>query len=219
VFHYDKRAADLHTILDEEVASCPCGSVIRRESVHSVEWSKWSMNLPTLWGMELAVTEYSGAWDVFINLSGDTLPVYKPHVLAERLQQFPYNFVTSRSCETGLFPTPVYDFPKIWHKRRHYTNDESESAPSFLDGPTGEQVVVTVHFGSQWLVLQHGFVEWIVSQRRDSTSWVSQFGVHLEQANKLMTDETYIPTLLMHAPERFALPNVTSSGKLVFANG
>ena len=219
VFHYDTRASDLHTVLDDEIAACSCGAVVRRESVHTVEWSKWSMNLPTLWGMELAVNEYENDWDVFINLSGDTLAVYEPQVMAHQLQALPYNFVTSRSCETGLFPTPVYDFPKVWHKRRHYTVDETESDAEFVDGASGEKVVVTIHFGSQWVILQRDFVKWIVAQRKDPKSWVAQFAMHLERSGKLMTDETFVPTLLMHAPEHYSLPKVNSLGRLLLSNG
>jgi hypothetical protein len=32
------------------------------------------MNLPTLWGMQVAVEECNDQWDVFINLAGDNLP-------------------------------------------------------------------------------------------------------------------------------------------------
>jgi hypothetical protein len=34
------------------------------------------MNEPTFWGMQVAMTHNKTNWDVFINLSGDTMPVY-----------------------------------------------------------------------------------------------------------------------------------------------
>jgi hypothetical protein len=98
----------------KEIEACPCGSHVEVASVHNCKWGSWSMNLPTLWSMEKAVTQYSGRWDVYINLSGDTLPVYTQDRMAE-LFAGPLkgiNFVTSVVCETGLRPTPVTAFRK-----------------------------------------------------------------------------------------------------------
>ena len=64
--------------LRQEIEACPCGSHVEVASVEDSKWGTWSMNKPTFWGMEKAVKEFSDKWDVFINLSGDTLPVYKP---------------------------------------------------------------------------------------------------------------------------------------------
>jgi Core-2/I-Branching enzyme len=253
LIHIDAKVAHLahDSALQREVARCPCGAAtMRLESVHSVEWSKWSMNLPTLWGMDLAVSTTAGGllyadWDVFINLSGDTVPVYDVDTTANVLAQLPYNFVTSKACETGLFPTSVYELPKVWHKRRHYTHDETEADPVFpvARTPTGggdhgdnghyDEVSITTHFGSQWIILQRDFCEWLIHQLADPASWVSQFRDYLMASGKLMTDETFIPTVLMYAPERFPLPLVTSAAdtndtdnvgqqqqqRLIYANG
>jgi Core-2/I-Branching enzyme len=208
-------SADLSLL--QEIESCSCGSRVRVESIYSVEWSKWSMNFPTLWGMEVATSEeYIHEWDVFINLSGDTIPVYTVDTMAHVLRNLKYNFVTSRSCETGLLPTNVYTFPKFWHKRRHYTRDETELDPilTFTVTDAGlhttksnnddkyvdlqRQKKIQVHFGSQWVILQHSFVVWLSNRLRDDTSWPSQFRTYLQASNKLMTDETFIPTILMH---------------------
>lgn len=232
VIHYDTKVKHLleaphnkSSVLLQEVRECPCGSIVHVDSVHSVEWSRWSMNEPTLWAMELAVTHpdwiaSSPSWDVFINLSGDTLPVYNAESMATRIHQLSslsssYNFVTSRSCETGLLPTNVYDFPKFWHKRRHYTRDETEPDPTFAyraatattttatttTSPTHvlRNKTVTIHFGSQWVILQRPFVEWLIQQLNDKHSWPSQFRDYLQKSQRLMTDETFIPTVLMHA--------------------
>jgi hypothetical protein len=106
-----------------EITTCPCGSSLLVDSVHSAIWASWSMNYPTFWGMEQALLK-RGQWDVFINLSGDSLPVYNQDVIgrlfASELKGI--NFVTSSSCETGFIPTNVYHFPDWWHKRRHYTS-------------------------------------------------------------------------------------------------
>jgi Core-2/I-Branching enzyme len=219
----EKNGHSSSSVLLRELRECPCGSRVRVDFVHSVEWSKWSMNLPTLWGMQLAVSEYTDQWDVFINLSGDTLPVYTTDTMATLLghpSMARYNFVTSRSCETGLVPTSVYQFPKYWHKRRHYTRDETEDDPVFTYSVTSSEKrerhgvsahhsrpnktqsfnkTVTVHFGSQWVILRYSFVEWLVRQLQDESSWPSQFREYLIQSEKLMTDETFIPTVLMHA--------------------
>lgn len=214
-----------------ETEECPCGSTVRIESLHSVEWSRWSMNLPTLWALQLAAsTEYANQWDVFINLSGDTIPVYTVDSMAAILRELPYNFVTSRSCATDLWPTRVYRFPKFWHKRRHYTVDETEADPVFAHtaaATTGElrNKTVTTHFGSQWVILQRSFVHWLVEQLQDDHSWTSQFRDYLKSSDKLMTDETFIPTVLMHANDTdgndfsMTLPAVSDDGELLWRNG
>lgn len=197
--HYDTAAEHLmkqtssKNVLLQEIETCPCGAIIRLESVYTVEWSKWSMNLPTLYGMQVAVEEYQDQWDVFINLSGDTLPIYSQDTMAKMLYQLSdYNFVASRSCETDLLPTSVNYFPSFWHKRRHYTNDEKESDPTFFysNGSETKNMTVTVHFGSQWVILQHSFCHWLIHELRDPQSWPSQLQNHLRESGKLMTDET-----------------------------
>ena len=45
------------------------------------------MNEPTLWGLQVAVDDYAGQWDTFVNLSGDTLPVYTSDTTAELLDE------------------------------------------------------------------------------------------------------------------------------------
>jgi Core-2/I-Branching enzyme len=218
----------------QEIQSCPCGSKVRVESVHAVEWSKWSMNLPTLWGFEVATSsEYVNEWDVFINLSGDTIPIYTPSTMARYLQTLSYNFVTSRSCESGLLPTNVYSFPKNWHKRRHYTHDDTEADPVFTYQRSNitttinerRNKTIITHFGSQWIILQKNFVVWLNKQLLDTDSWPSQFREYLSQSEKLMSDETFIPSILMHVSMEEdgihpMLPKVhRSSGRLLWNNG
>ena len=237
ILHFDKKAEYLlqpvgrgTLALLEEIESCSCGSKVQVESVHSVEWSKWSMNLPTLWGMELASSpQYINEWDIFINLSGDTIPVYTPSTMAIKLNDLSsYNFVTSRSCETGLLPTNVYTFPKNWHKRRHYTRDDTEPDPIFTYRNANNEIrnkTIVTHFGSQWIMLQNSFVTWLVNQLQDKNSWPSQFRAYLTRSEKLMTDETFIPSILMHVNEkndgiRPLLPRIQKSdGRLVYPNG
>lgn len=210
VIHVDSKARhflDRSHALWDEIQHCACGATVHVESVHSVQWGEWSMNLPTLWAMELAVNKYSGQWDTFVSLAGDSLPVYKPSVMARILQDlYPYNFVTSSSCETGLIPTNVYDFPSHWHKRKHYTENESASPWIWNDETT-----IEVHFGSQWVILQSDFVRWLVDSLADEASLPSFVAHQLQSSHKLMTDETFLPTVLMHASEwKHTLPKVHS---------
>lgn len=226
LIHVDKKAKGLlddeTRLLFREIKECPCGSEIRIESRFNVEWSKWSMNLPTLWALQVAVEEYS-EWDVFINLSGDTLPVFSTDTMAIILPELPYNFVTSRSCETGLLPTNVYRFPSFWHKRRHYTKDETERDPVFevekQDG-SRQKRTVTTHFGSQWMILQRPFCEWIISERRKLRSLPTLYEAFLMENGFLMADETYFASLLMHADEfRDTLPKLDEKHALLWRNG
>jgi Core-2/I-Branching enzyme len=217
------RNKTMPTLLEKEIENCPCGSQVRLDSVHNVKWSHWSMNLPTLWGLQVAVEEYANQWDVFINLSADTLPVYTPKSMAEILSQLaPYNFVTSSSCETGLLPTNVYDFPAWWHKRAHYTRDDTEPDPVFtyqttVDGPWRNQTLAT-YFGSQWVILQSSFCHWLIEQLRNKNSLPSLFAEYLQSSLKLMTDETYLPTLLVHVADiaQSPLPRTDAQGRLIW---
>jgi Core-2/I-Branching enzyme len=217
--------------LSRELLECTCGMTsVRIESVHSVEWSKWSMNLPTLYGMQVAISQYANQWDIFINLSGDSLPVFTPDRMAERLQELVvdnnYNFVTSRSCETGLRPTSVYEFPTWWHKRAHYTRQETEADPviTYNDGGAQRSVTVTSYFGSQWIIVQYSFVDWLVQGLQQGDSLVSRYRDYLQQSEKLMTDETFIPSLLMVDAQHNnnfsqTVPQVSeATGRLVWRN-
>lgn len=188
------------------------------------------MNLPTLWGMHIATTHemFLDHWDMFVNLSGDTLPVYTPHTMAHvmgLLQTQNYNFVTSRSCETGLIPTSVYDFPSNWHKRQHYTNQDKDPPPLIeftppfdvaggagLSSTTKQRLNVTIYFGSQWVVLQRDFVTHLVQELERPDSFACQFRDYLLDKGKVMTDETFVPTVLMHtAPyNTTTLPRITT---------
>ena len=190
-----------NSTLKKEIEACPCGSHVEVASVHNATWSSWSMNLPTLWGIEKAVNEYSGKWDVFINLSGDTLPVYTPDRIA-RLFGGPLkgiNFITSSACETGLVPTAISYFPEKWHKRGHYSHHPANLDYVDDEGKHHSNVTLETYFGSQWMSLQPAWCEYLIRQLERPDSLASQFRHYLIKTGKLMTDETFIPTLLMHA--------------------
>jgi len=225
--------------LEHEIQTCSCGSTVVIDSVHDVKWSHWSMNLPTLWGMTRAVHDFAGQWNVFINLSGDTYPVYTNSVLVDILSAAPYNFVTSSSCETGLIPTNVYVFPSWWHKRGHYTRNDSEPDPVFVHRVHGpamnhvsghpkqedaessfEETTMVTHFGSQWMILQADFCKWLIDALQDEKSLASQYRDYLIDSEKLMTDETFFATLLVHSKEfNSTLPPVDEHGYLLYENG
>lgn len=158
------------------------------------------MNLPTLWGIEKAVEEYNGKWDVFINLSGDTLPVYTP----DRISQLfggplaGINFVTASACETGLQPTPITYFPEMWHKYRHYVQNPMSLTYVDNEGVKHTEVTLETYFGSQWMALQPDWCQFLTEQLKRPDSLASQYRDYLIETEKLMTDETFIPTLLMH---------------------
>lgn len=201
--------------LKQEIEACPCGSHVEVASVHNSSWSSWSMNEPTLWGIAKAVKDYPEKWDVFINLSGDTLPVYTPERIA-RLFGGPLakaNFVTSHSCETGLVPTSINFFPEKWHKRGHYS--QHPASLEYVDdiGVTHSNVSLETFFGSQWMSLHFDWCQFLTRELGRPDSLASRYRGYLMETRKLMTDETYIPTLLMHYfPE--TVPELDEDGYL-----
>lgn len=175
------------------------------------------MNDPTHWGMELATTRFRGEWDIFINLSGDCMPVYNPQVMSELFDPSSgplreTNFVTSSCCETGLVPTSVMDFPKDWHKRTHYGEPIIEYVD---DDGQDQQTTLIVHWGSQWMALQPDFVDYLVQSLQRPDSLASRYRDAIVGTERLMTDETFIPTLLMEVyPFNETLPDVNDDGSL-----
>jgi Core-2/I-Branching enzyme len=220
--HVDRKVgidAYYDSTLYEQVRICPCGSSVLAKSVYSAEWSTWSMNYPTLWGMEQALRRRD-EWDVFINLSGDSFPVYKQNIIgnlfATELKGI--NFVTSSSCETGLLPTNIDHFPEWWHKRKHYLHHPEGDVPiSFInDRFENESITLKIHFGSQWVALQPDFCDYIIRSLENEDSLPSRFRDYLVKMERRMTDETFLPTLLMHvAPfNKTSLPRILSNRSL-----
>jgi Core-2/I-Branching enzyme len=223
LIHIDQKFAFANyenSILRQEVEACPCGSHVEVKSIYNAAWGKWSMVEPTLWAMEKAVTDYRDKWDVFINLSGDTLPVYKPDRLA-KLFGGPLagiNFITSSACATGLRPTAITAFPESWHKRKHYSQHPMSLSYKDDDGTVHSNVSLVIHFGSQWMSLQPDWCEHLVQQMRRPDSLPNQFRDYLVATKKLMTDETFIPTLIMHLrPE--TTPRVDHNYRLLLPEG
>eukprot|EP00934_Nitzschia_sp_Nitz4_P009176 Nitzschia sp. Nitz4//scaffold438_size7339//211//1869//NITZ4_009158-RA/size7339-processed-gene-0.0-mRNA-1//1//CDS//3329551856//9166//frame0 len=207
------------SLLQQEIEGCPCGCLIEVASVHNATWSSWSMNLPTFWGLEKAVNEHWGKWDVWINLSGDSLPVYT----ADRISKLfggplaGINFVTSIVCETGLTPTPIDFFPQQWHKRGHYSHQPARLDYTDDNGVRHTNVTLTVYFGSQWMSLQPDWCKFIVEQMSRPDSLPSQFRDYLIQTKKLMSDETFMTTMIMHyCPE--TTPKIHEDGRLMVDN-
>ena len=187
--------------------------------------------------------KYKNKWDVFINLSADSLPVYKPHILSQYFHVHScnnkkngplhnINFVTSSSCPTGLLPTNINRFPKLWHKSGHYLekgdfvismasrhcihdNNDCKNYNYEEDGNGNYNITLTIHFGSQWMALTPSFVEYIATSMKDVHSIPSQFKRQLIEKERLMADETFIPTLLVnHLNFRETLPIVLKDGTL-----
>lgn len=194
------------------------------ESVHDSQWGEWSMNDPTHWGMSQLVSNprFEGKWDVFINLSGDSMPVFTPRIISQifdpRTGPLRHkNFVTSSSCETGLIPTNVYWFPKGWHKREHYTSNSIQgTAINYIDElGDNKTVTMTTYFGSQWMALQPEFVHYIVEGLSRKNSLPSLYKKELIKTEKLMTDETFMPSILMNlSPFNETIPELLDDGSL-----
>jgi Core-2/I-Branching enzyme. len=191
-------------------------------------WHLYSLQ-PRKGMMELVTNpKFVDQWDVYINLSSDSLPVYTPQVLSNLFQSRKgtnrsgrtdtlrgYNFVTSSSCITGLAPTNINMFPPMWHKRKHYEH-LGDFNISFIDNygeQTTEQLII--HFGSQWMILTPDFVRYLVTSLQDKDSLTSKFKAELIARRVLMSDETFIPTLIANHPSfRQTIPVVERDGAL-----
>mmetsp|Transcript_1095 Transcript_1095/g.2287 ORF Transcript_1095/g.2287 Transcript_1095/m.2287 type:complete len:495 (+) Transcript_1095:83-1567(+) len=205
-------------------------TILEVHSHFSPAWSKWSMNDPTLWAMnyltnhpKLNGQHGSQSWDVFVNLSGDTLPV----ITAERISQLfepqngplgNTNFVTSASCVTGLLPTSIYDFPKHSMKRGHYFQKNIPTTLSYVDSATGkwrEDVNTPIYFGSQWMALTHDFVEYVIRSMDHPNGLGNVLKETLIETGVLMTDETFFATMLMNSPAfKDTIPQLNEDGAL-----
>lgn len=223
------ETSNLKEFIHGECKACEATVVVKRK--YNVKWGEWSMNEPTHWSMMELVTnpKFVDQWDVYINLSSDSLPVYTPQVLSNLFQSRKgtngsgrtdetlrgYNFVTSSSCITGLAPTNINMFPPMWHKRKHYEH-LGDFNISFMDN-YGEQKTeqLIIHFGSQWMILTPDFVRYLVTSLQDKDSLASQFKAELIARRVLMTDETFIPTLIANHPSfRQTIPVVERDGAL-----
>ena len=170
---------------------------------------------------------FADQWDVYINLSADTMPVYTPQVLANLFDPninissgrgllHDINFVTSHSCTTGLVPTSIHTFPSSWHKRAHYES-HGDFDISYIDEHGNHRTdKLVIHFGSQWMILTPAFVQYIASSLQRENSLPSMFKNELLERATLMPDETFIPTLLSHH-SKFSqtLPRLDEGGTLV----
>ena len=199
-------------------------TIVEVHSHFAPEWSKWSMNDPTIWAMDYLThhTKVGSSWDVFINLSGDTLPV----ITAQRISQLfepssgplgNTNFVTSYSCATGLLPTSIYHFPKGTMKRSHYFQHNIPKTLSYIDDTTGqwkEDVETPIYFGSQWMALTHDFVEYVIRSMDHPNGLGNVLKETLIETEVLMTDETFFATMLMNSPYKDTVPKLNDDGTL-----
>ncbi len=177
-------------------------------------------------------------WDVFINVSADTMPVYTPDILSKLFDPdndrglYNVNFVTSHSCLTGLYPTHWKKFPH-WNKRAYYASDGPylisyvdrislgvKDTKINEDEYTNEEIKlesktdnVDIYFGSQWMMLSPTFVEYIATSLSRHDSFPSRLKEEFIRRKVKMTDETFIPTVLMHHSSfRHTLPHVVEHG-------
>jgi len=220
-----------------------CGASFMIESIYDLEWGQWSMMEPTLWAMRVLTSnpKFNNQWDVFINLSSDSMPVYTPQTLSRLfdVEDGPLkdiNFVTSHSCITGLRPTNINIFPSTWHKRKHYEQGGAfeiiHSENDYYDNHHTEnnnknvihrngnhlhemKTTLQIHFGSQWMILTPSFVRYITESMARPDSLPYQFKEELIRKKVLMADEIFIPTLISHhSIFNQTLPRVLEDGNL-----
>lgn len=181
-----------------------------RKNVHALsqfdlKWGQWSMLEPWFLATKQALAE---SWDIFINLSGDSFPVLTPEALRRRLQDLgEYNFVTNSASITGLTPTAHSQFDPKWHKAKAFPNP---ILPPFEAEP---------HFGTQWMVLQRSFVEFIHAELADPASFAYRLGdwfqhstIEIDSGRGLINvrphipDELFFPTVLVNSRFNTTVP-------------
>jgi hypothetical protein len=149
----------------------------------------------------------SRPWDYFINLSGDAFPVLSPDALRRRLAELthpdsgePLNFVTSSGGVTGLRPTAWGEFDRNWHKRKAFPF------------PIVEGTDASAFFGSQWMVVSHAFVAYVIREVAVEGSFVQKLanwfehgtleidtGREMRRVKPHIPDELFFPTVLMNS--------------------
>jgi hypothetical protein len=220
IVHIDKmfpmekyKASNLYDFIEGDC--CACNAKVVVESRFHLKWGSWEMNAATHWVMTELVhnPEYMGEWDVFMNLSADSLAVYTPQILSNLFgtkgQLHGYNFVTSSPCLTGLRPTNINDdVPYYYFKKLHYEN-EGDFLITYTDEEGIEKTEkIVIHVGSQWMTLTPDAVKYIANSLQREDSLPSRFRNEFVKRGKLMSDETFIPTMLAHHPTlKHSFPN------------
>ena len=164
---------------------------------------------------------FKNKWDVFMNLSADSLPVFTPKVLSNYFSNElkGINFVTSNSCFTGLLPTRLSKFPAKWHKRRHYEQG-GKFEISFKeyngDNEIPNTIELKIHFGSQWMTLTPSVVEFFAVSMKQPESLPMRFKDELLNRNLLMADEVFFPTVIIHHYDfKHTLPKLSENRSLI----
>ncbi|GMH54185.1 hypothetical protein TrLO_g6390 [Triparma laevis f. longispina] len=195
------------------VEKCQCGTRV----IHSgkmCEWGTWSMNEPVIWAMDVLAHDprFTGKYDKFITLSGDSLPTLTNSAMADLFSEhlMPYNILTSFWSETGFTPTKYNEYPKHWHKRNAYRHPVGVA---YKEYETGRKVMkrADVYFGSQWMVLNPDLVDYFAKSLRDRDSFASTLKRAYIEQKRVVTDETFFPTLVMNE-DRFR-DTVPTAGK------
>jgi hypothetical protein len=201
LIHVDKkfpevewRGSELERIIEN------CGGCGTREmhSVADCKWGGWSMNEPVIWALDFLTFTYRGVFDKFITLSGDSLPTLTNEAMSSVVDQClaGNNVVTSVWSETGFLPTRSTYFPEGWHKRTAYSHPIKLD---YVQGGVNVSKDVHVYFGSQWMMLEPDFVYYIGESMRDSESLANSLKRAYLRDRRVVTDETFFPTLLMES--------------------
>ena len=192
--------------LNQVIEECACGTRLIA-SVAECEWGKWSMNEPVLWALdELSYNpDYKGHFDKFITLSGDTLPTLTANGVGELFSQVEVmkekNFITSHWSESGLRPTKYNEFNKNWHKRKAYSFPAVLTYTDMFSSEVYEKKPIPIYFGSQWMTLNADVVEFLGKSMRDPQSLANQLKEWMMARRKVVTDETFFPTIIMSTDE------------------
>lgn len=140
-------------------------------------------------------------WDIFVNLSADSLPVYTPRTLSQ-LFLGPLkglNFLTSSVCLTDFIPTKVDDIPSTLPKRNFCPPEFSVSHVEY-DSERVVQTSLKIRYGSQWMSLTSSFVEHMAMEMAKPDSLAFQFKEKLKAEHVWFADEIFLPTLIGHHP-------------------
>jgi hypothetical protein len=81
-----------------------------------------------------------------------------------------------------------------------------------------KSAVLPTYFGSQWVILTYSFVDYIAKSLRRNDSLVSKYRDALILTGRVMTDETFIPSLVMHvSPE--SIPKINNNEPIYLSQG
>lgn len=181
VIHVDKRAGKkIFDEIDLFLSDYKNASLL--ESKETI-WGGYSLVDAQLRGIEKLVTS-GGAWDYFINLSGQDFPL--------KTQEFIMGYLSAFDCcEFIKVVNQNLIRPETMHRIKDYVEEidgelviSTTSDREFLKG-------VTPYIGNQWMILSKSFCEFITCS--------PELNIFKEfYRNTLIADESFFQTVLMN---------------------